>query len=83
MLDDISLKYLTEYIIKERKTSLDSNENLFTYCRGDKSKPLGKAGIYAEIKRIAERSELPKNRRVYPHLFRKTTATNIVKRGEQ
>lgn len=81
MLDDVALKYISEYIIKERNLSLNSCENLFTYCRGDKSRPLGKAGVYAEIKRIAERSELPKNRRVYPHLFRKTTATNIVKRG--
>ena len=81
MLDDIAIKYLSEYLTKERKVSLSSEENLFTYCRGDRSKPLGKAGVYAEIKRIAERSELPKNRRVYPHLFRKTTATNIIKRG--
>ena len=81
MLDDIAIKYLSEYLTKERKVSLSSEENLFTYCRGDRSKPLGKAGVYAEIKRIAERSELPKNRRVYPHLFRKTTATNIIKKG--
>lgn len=81
MLDDIALKYISEYILKDRKIPLNSDENLFTYCRGNKSKPLGKSGIYAEIKRIAERSELPKDRRVYPHLFRKTTATNIVKRG--
>ena len=81
MLDDIALKYLSEYIIKDRHVDLNSEENLFTYCRGDKTKPLGKAGIYAEIKRIAERSELPDSRRVYPHLFRKTTATNIIKRG--
>ena len=81
MLDDIAIKYLSEYLTKERKVSLSSEENLFTYCRGDRSKPLGKAGVYAEIKRIAERSELPKNRRVYPHLFRKTTATNIIKMG--
>ena len=81
MLDDVAIKYISEYLLYERKVSLNSNENLFTYCSGNKSKPLGKAGIYAEIKRIAERSDLPKDRRVYPHLFRKTTATNIIKRG--
>ena len=36
-------------------------------------------GIYASIKDIAERAGM--DRRVYPHLFRKTTATNICKRG--
>lgn len=81
MLDDIAIMYLTDYIINERKVTLNSNENLFTYCRGDISKPLGNAGIYALVKRIAKRSELPDSRRIYPHLFRKTTATNIVKRG--
>ncbi len=81
MLDDIALLYISDYILNERRILLDSNENLFTYCRGDNSKPLGKSGIYALIKRIAKRSMLPNDRRVYPHLFRKTTATNIIKRG--
>ena len=81
MLDDIAKLYITDYLLNERKVSLDSGENLFTYCCGDKKKPLGKPGIYAEVKRIAKRSNLPKDRNVYPHLFRKTTATNIVKRG--
>ena len=37
------------------------------------------AGIRSSIKTISNRSKV--NRRVYPHLFRKTTASNIVKRG--
>ena len=36
-------------------------------------------GIRGAIKTIKKRSQL--DRRVYPHLFRKTTASNIVKRG--
>lgn len=79
MLDDIALKYLSDYIKYERKVSFDSPEPLFTCCRGDKSKPLSKHGIYMAIKRLAEKSELDKN--VYPHLFRKTTGSNIIKRG--
>lgn len=51
----------------------------FTHCRGDMQKALSKSGIYSEIKRIAANSGI--TRRVYPHLFRKTTATNILKRG--
>lgn len=78
-LDSVALKYLSEYITEERGLTTKSNQPLFTHMRGDTSKPLTGAGIYAEVKRIADRSGL--SRRVYPHLFRKTTATNIVRRG--
>ena len=40
---------------------------------------MSKGAIYAEIKRIGRKSGIKK--RVYPHLMRKTTATNIVRRG--
>lgn len=79
MIDDIAIKYMSDYLILDRKVSLDSNEPLFTYSRGDKSKPLSRHGIYMAIKRIAERSDLDRN--IYPHLFRKTTGSNIIKRG--
>lgn len=79
MLDDIALKFLSDYIKEERKLPLDSQEPLFSYMRGDKTKPLSKHGIYMSIKRIAAKSELDKN--IYPHLFRKTTGSNIIKRG--
>ena len=36
-------------------------------------------GIYASIKDIAKRANMDKS--IYPHLFRKTTATNICRRG--
>ncbi len=36
-------------------------------------------GVYSSIKDIAARAGM--DRRVYPHLFRKTTATNICRRG--
>ena len=77
-LDSVALKYLKEYI-SERGLDLRSNQPLFTHCRGDMQKALSKSGIYSEIKRIAAASGL--DRRVYPHLFRKTTATNILRRG--
>ena len=78
-LDAIALKYLREYIVDERGLDLRSTQPLFTHCRGDVTKALSKSGVYSEIKRIAAASGL--DRRVYPHLFRKTTATNIIRRG--
>ncbi|MCI8823310.1 MAG: tyrosine-type recombinase/integrase [Lachnospiraceae bacterium] len=78
-LDGVALKYLREYITEERGITIRSSEPLFTRSVGNKKAVLTRAGIYAEVKRIAGRSGL--DRRVYPHLFRKTTATNIVRRG--
>lgn len=79
-LDDIALKYLGEYI-QERGCSINSREPLFVSCKkkNGKYERLAREGIRAAVKAIASRSEV--RRRVYPHLFRKTTATNICKRG--
>lgn len=78
-LDELALVYLRRYITEERKLTLDSTLPLFTYKRGDKTKALKISGMQAEIRRIGQRSGL--DRRIYPHLFRKTTATNVVLRG--
>lgn len=77
-LDSVAIHYLLEYI-KERKLDTQSNQPLFTRSIGDTARSLGRAGIYAEIRRIGKRSGL--NRRIYPHLFRKTVATNVIRRG--
>lgn len=77
-LDSVAIHYLQEYI-QERGLDISSDLPLFTYIRGDRCKPLSKNGIYAEIRRIGKRSGL--TRRIYPHLFRKTVATNVIKRG--
>ena len=77
-LDSVAMKYLKEYIA-ERGLDLRSSQPLFAHCRGDVTKALSKSGVYSEVKRIAAASGL--DRRVYPHLFRKTTATNILRRG--
>lgn len=76
--DAIALKYMREYI-EERGLDIRSNQPLLAYTKGNYTYPLSKNGLYAAIRRIGERSGL--QRRVYPHLFRKTTATNIIKRG--
>lgn len=76
-LDGVALKYLIEYI-EGRGLNTKSSLPLFAHKRDD-GRALSKSGIYAEVRRIAKRSGL--ERRVYPHLFRKTTATNIVRRG--
>ena len=79
-LDDIALKYLGEYI-QERGCGINSRTPLFVSerCVHGKYNRLSDAGIRSALKRIANRAEV--ERRVYPHLFRKTTATNICKRG--
>lgn len=77
-LDSVAIHYLQEYI-QERGLDINSDLPLFAYIKGDRSKPLSKNGIYAEIRRIGKRSGL--SRRIYPHLFRKTVATNVIKRG--
>lgn len=77
-LDSVALKYLGEYIT-ERGVSPSSPEPLFTTLKSGQHEGLTRAGIRAAVKGIKQRANM--DRRVYPHLFRKTTATNIVKRG--
>ncbi len=77
-LDDVAIHYIQEYL-KYRGVTENSREPLFTHLRGDKTKVLDVDGVYTSIKDIARRAGM--DRRVYPHLFRKTTATNICKRG--
>ena len=76
-LDSVALKYLTQFI-SERNLSPSSQEPLFSHLHSS-CKVLSCNGIRESLHSIRARSGL--NRRVYPHLFRKTTATNIVKRG--
>jgi site-specific recombinase XerD len=77
-LDSVALKYLSDYVLS-RGISLNSQEPLFAPVRGDKRTALDSGSIRGAISTIRSRAGM--NRRVYPHLFRKTTATNIVKRG--
>lgn len=74
-IDRIAKDYLIKYL-KERKLDEDSKEPLFSSKGG---KTLTRGGIYSSIKKIARRADMQLN--VYPHLLRKTTATNIIKRG--
>lgn len=75
-LDELAELWVREYIHEKGETEY-SSAYLFTHVR-DKER-LEETGIYAAVKAIAARSGVKKN--VYPHIFRKTTATNIVKRG--
>lgn len=72
------MKYLTEYV-ESKQVSFGSTEPLFTCDRGDVHKGLARASIRNSIGVIRERAGM--ERRVYPHLFRKTTATNVIRRG--
>lgn len=78
MIDEICQKHLKAYI-EERGLNENSNEPLFTRLKGDKTKAVSDDSIRLEIKNIKERANI--DRRVYPHLFRKSTATEIVKRS--
>lgn len=75
-IDRVAQDYLNRYLV-ERGVSHFSKEPLFV-ARGT-SKSLSNSGIYSAIKAIARRAQLNVN--VYPHLLRKTTATNIIRRG--
>jgi site-specific recombinase XerD len=75
-IDDIAMKYLKDYIAS-RNGYNSLNEPLFTQSRT--TKPMSDEAVRATIKRIKSNAKI--DRRIYPHLFRKTTATNIVKRG--
>lgn len=75
-IDELAITFIKDYL-DERGVDINSSEPLFTQIRTKKE--LSEEGIYSAIKAIARRSGI--KCRVYPHLFRKTTATNIVKRG--
>lgn len=70
------MKYLSEYISAQ---NLSPSANVPVFSCHHSYKALSPEGIRECIKNIKSRSGL--QRRIYPHLFRKTTATNIVKRG--
>lgn len=72
---DETAKYHIEKYINSRD---DNDPALFVSKRGD-HKRMERSGLRVTVKKIAERSVLERN--VYPHLFRKTTATNMAKRG--
>lgn len=75
-IDRVAKEYLLKYL-QERGISQNSREPLFV-ARGT-HKALKRNGIYSVVKHIAARAKMDVN--VYPHLIRKTTATNIIKRG--
>lgn len=81
MLDETLSECLYQVEIVDATTlpATVENSNEYIYIRGDKTKKLQKSGIYAEIKRIAADSGI--NKRVYPHIYRHTVATNVIKRG--
>ncbi len=73
-LDDVAKYHLKKYIDSRN----DNNEALFVALKGEHER-IHKAGIEYILREIAKRSTL--TRRVYPHLLRKTTATNMAKKG--
>ena len=77
-LDGVALKYVKDYLA-EREVDYASREPLFTALKGDKTKQLSVDGLYCSVKTIGRRSGVKHN--IYPHLYRKTCATSIVRRG--
>lgn len=73
-LDDAAKFHLKKYIDSRK----DNNPALFVSVKAP-YKRMERSGLRAAIKVIAGRSILTRN--IYPHLFRKTTATNMARRG--
>lgn len=73
-LDDMARFHLRKYIDSRQ----DNNPALFVSVRAPHNR-MERCGLRAAIKQIAKRSILDRN--VYPHLFRKTTASNMAKKG--
>jgi site-specific recombinase XerD len=73
-LDDTARFHLRKYIDSRN----DNDPALFVQLKAPHTR-MQRSGLRAAIKKIAERSILTRN--VYPHLFRKTTATNMARRG--
>ncbi len=73
-IDDAAKYYLKKYIDSRD----DNNKALFVSSKEPHERLHG-AGVRVALKEIRNRSDL--ERRIYPHLFRKTTATNMVRKG--
>ena len=73
-LDDTAKFHLRKYI----DSRCDNDPALFVQLKSPHTR-MQRSGLRAAIKTIVKRSILTRN--VYPHLFRKTTATNMAKRG--
>lgn len=73
-LDDVAKYHLKKYLDSRK----DNNPALFVAAKGEHNR-LAKSGLEYVIRTIGDKSIL--DRRIYPHLFRKTTATNMVRRG--
>lgn len=73
-LDDTAKYYLKKYIFSRE----DNDPALFVSTRAPYER-LHRSGVRVALKAVGERAGL--ERRIYPHLFRKTTATNMVRKG--
>lgn len=73
-LDAVALHHVKKYVDSRR----DTDPALFVSLRAPHER-LTKSGIETAIRNLGIRAGL--ERRVYPHLLRKTTATNMAKRG--
>jgi len=73
-LNDATNYYLKQYLT----TRLDDTEELFVSLRAPHGK-LTKAGVERLVAKIGENAKL--ERKITPHLFRHTCATNLLQRG--
>lgn len=76
MLDNVAMGYIKKYLYERGETET-SNAPLFASIR--KGESLTDSGIREVLKGIAKRGGM--DRRLYPHLFRKSCATSIIRRG--
>lgn len=76
MLDKVALGYIRKYL-DARGVPLNSEEPLFITMRGNRL--VNPSTVRSSLKRIAKDGGV--ERRLYPHLFRKSCATSIMRRG--
>lgn len=73
-LDDAAKFHLKKYVDSRN----DDNPALFVSLKAPHNR-MTRCGLRSALKQIAKRSIVDRN--IYPHLFRKTTATNMARRG--
>lgn len=76
-LDRTAIGYIRQYIYSRGLNEM-SSEPLFASERAP-YKRLSKGGIEFALKTLQDNSELKHN--IYPHIFRKTLATTVIRRG--
>lgn len=75
-LDEVAKKYIQDYL--KQKKEVKPEDQLFTVVHSKTAREFNGRDVYDLIHRLSKKMGMKKLR---PHVFRKTTATNICRRG--